>query len=63
MTAFPMAPMPPPQLLYDSSPQPSGPVDNRTQEERRAARVARLGEARVRELEERDAAARRAGAE
>ena len=54
---------PPPQLLYDSSPQPSGPVDNRTPAQRRADRVARLGEARVRELEERDAAARRAGAE
>tara|TARA_Y100000033_G_scaffold17549_1_gene16451 strand:- start:1124 stop:3109 length:1986 start_codon:yes stop_codon:yes gene_type:complete len=54
---------PPPQLLYDSSPQPSGPVDNRTQAQRRADRVARLGEARVREIEERDAAARRAGAE
>ena len=54
---------PPPQLLYDSSSQPSGPVDNRTQAQRRADRVARLGEARVREIEERDAAARRAGAE
>ena len=38
-------------------------VDNRTQAQRRADRVARLGEARVREIEERDAAARRAGAE